>query len=81
MEFPTKGRNSNTHRVKVRSFEDIQTLVREMQELWLQGPLNTLGDSKAKQNTDDNAKAVADMLRMLTGMQQQQQQEQAAPAG
>ncbi|KAK4624057.1 hypothetical protein CLAFUW4_05958 [Fulvia fulva] len=69
----------------IRTFEEIPTLIRQLQELWLRGPLNTLGDSKAKQSTDETANAVAEALRMLTGMQRnqqaQQEQGQAPPTG
>ncbi|EME45839.1 hypothetical protein DOTSEDRAFT_23812 [Dothistroma septosporum NZE10] len=62
----------------IRSFEEIQTVIRELQVLWLQGPLDTLGDSRAKRVMDENAKAVAEMVGVLVGVRRdgQQQQEQ-----
>ena len=69
---------SNTDRLsQIRSFEDIATLIRQLKELWLRGPLNTLGDSKAKQKLDENARDVAELLRQLTGVPQGQE----APVG
>lgn len=38
--------------------------------MWLFGQLNTLGDSHAKQQTDDNAKVVANLLKQLAATQQ-----------
>ncbi len=37
-----------------------------MQEMWLFGQLNTLGESKVQQETDENARNVAGLLRQLT---------------
>lgn len=37
-----------------------------MQEMWLFGQLNTLGESKIQQETDENARLVAGLLRELT---------------
>ena len=36
-----------------------------MQEMWLFGQLNTVGESKVQQQTDENAKDVADLLKRL----------------
>lgn len=36
-----------------------------MKELWLFGPLNTLGEDKVQAKTEDDAKAVAEMLEKL----------------
>ena len=41
-----------------------------MQEMWLFGPLNTIGDSKVQQQTDEDAKAVAELLTKLAERQQ-----------
>jgi len=41
--------------------------------MWLFGQLNTFGDSKVQQRTDENAKAVADLLRQLAETQQEAQ--------
>lgn len=51
--------------VQIRAAEDVQTLIRQLQEMWLFGQLNTLGESKVQQQTDENAKAVADLLKQL----------------
>lgn len=45
--------------------EDILTLTRQMKELWLFGPLNTLGESRVHEKTEEDAKAVAEMLERL----------------
>ncbi|PPJ52014.1 hypothetical protein CBER1_09632 [Cercospora berteroae] len=50
----------------IRGAEEVQTLIRQMQEMWLFGQLNTLGESKIQQETDENARAVAGLLRELT---------------
>lgn len=46
-------------------------LVRHLQEMWLFGPLNTVGESQVQQQTDENAKVVGDLLRQLTNKQEQ----------
>ena len=38
-----------------------------MQEMWLFGQLNTIGESKLQNETDDKAKEVADLLKHLLG--------------
>lgn len=50
---------------QIRAAEDVQTLIRQLQEMWLFGQLNTLGESKVQQQTDENAKVVADLLKQL----------------
>lgn len=45
-------------------------LIRQMQEMWLFGQLNTIGGSTAQQRADDNAKAVANLLKQLTDWQE-----------
>lgn len=37
-----------------------------MQEMWLFGQLNTLGESRAQRETDENARDVAGLLKRLT---------------
>ncbi len=39
--------------------------------MWLFGELNTVGESKAQQQTDENAKAVAGLLQQLLDRQGQ----------
>jgi len=41
-----------------------------MQEMWLFGKLETLGNSKAQQEADEDAKAIAQMLKQFAGLQQ-----------
>ncbi|CZT14871.1 uncharacterized protein RCC_00809 [Ramularia collo-cygni] len=50
----------------IRAAEEIQTLIRQMQEMWLFGRLSTLEDSKAKAEVDETAKEVAELVRKLT---------------
>ena len=40
-------------------------LIRQLQEMWLFGQLNTVGDSKVQEKTDANARAASDLLRQL----------------
>ncbi|KAK4502584.1 hypothetical protein PRZ48_006010 [Zasmidium cellare] len=53
----------------IRAAEDVQTFIRQLQEMWLFGQLNTIGESKVQQQTDENAKIVADLLKQLTEKQ------------
>jgi hypothetical protein len=46
-------------------------LVRHLQEMWLFGPLNTVGESQVQQQTDENARVVGDLLRQLSSKQKQ----------
>ena len=52
---------------QIRAAEEVQTLIRQMQEMWLFGRLNTLEDSKAKAEVDETAREVAELVRKLTG--------------
>lgn len=54
---------------QIKAAEDLQMLIRHLQEMWLFGPLNTVGDSQVQQQTDENAKIVGDLLRQLSGKQ------------
>jgi hypothetical protein len=47
----------------------LQTLIRHLQEMWLFGPLNTVGESQVQQQTDESAKLVGELLRQLSGKQ------------
>lgn len=38
--------------------------------MWLFGQLNTVGESKVQQQTDENAKIVGDLLKQLLESQQ-----------
>jgi hypothetical protein len=61
----------NEESQQIKAAEDLQVLVRHLQEMWLFGPLNTVGESQVQQQTDENAKVVADLLRQLSSMQKQ----------
>lgn len=45
-------------------------LIRQLQEMWLFGQLNTVGESKVQQQTDANAELVAGLLEQLVARQQ-----------
>jgi hypothetical protein len=47
----------------------LQTLIRHLQEMWLFGPLNTVGESQVQQQTDESAKIVGELLRQLSSKQ------------
>ncbi|KXT10506.1 hypothetical protein AC579_4265 [Pseudocercospora musae] len=49
----------------IRAAEEVQSLIRQMQEMWLFGQLNTLDDTKAQKQSDENAAVVADLLKLL----------------
>ncbi|KXT06797.1 hypothetical protein AC578_7110 [Pseudocercospora eumusae] len=49
----------------IRAAEEVQSLIRQMQEMWLFGQLNTLDDTKAQKQSDENAVVVADLLKLL----------------
>lgn len=55
---------------QVRAAEELQLLIRQMQEMWLFGQLNTLGESDVQQQTDENAKVVGELLKKVLEMQQ-----------
>lgn len=44
-------------------------IIRRLQEMWLFGQLNTVGESKVQQQTDENAKVVAKLLQQLVDRQ------------
>ena len=56
---------------KIKAAEDLQTLIRHLQEMWLFGPLNTVGESQVQQQTDESAKIVGELLRQLSSKQQE----------
>ena len=41
-----------------------------MQEMWLFGQLNTIGESKLQNETDEKAKEVAELLKHLVSSQE-----------
>jgi hypothetical protein len=51
--------------MQVKAAEDLQTLIRQLQEFWLFGQLNTLGDGAIKTETDRDSEAVAKMIAEL----------------
>merc|ERR1711981_936331 len=53
----------------VRSCEDLLTLVRWMQERWLCGNLNTIGQSTVESETEKDAQEIVEMLKRLDGME------------
>ncbi|KAF4548730.1 Mediator of RNA polymerase II transcription subunit 22-like protein [Elsinoe fawcettii] len=62
----------------VRAAEEILALIRQLQELWLFGQLNTLEVSDMQEKVDTQAQEVALLLKQLTEMNGQQKQELAA---
>jgi hypothetical protein len=52
---------------QIRTSEDILTLTRQMQELWLFGQLKTLDKNDIQGRIDADAKEVAEMLAVLVG--------------
>lgn len=54
---------------QIKSAEDLQLLIRQLQEMWLFGQLNIVGESKVQQQTDENAKVVAGLLQQLLDRQ------------
>ncbi|KAK5687962.1 hypothetical protein LTR17_026623 [Elasticomyces elasticus] len=49
--------------------ENAQSLIRHLQEMWLFGQLDTLGDSKVQQQNDEHAKSIAELLKQLADLQ------------
>ena len=45
-------------------------MIRQLQEMWLFGQLDTLGDSKARQQSDEDARSIALLLKQLAESQQ-----------
>ena len=59
--------------------EEFQVLIRQMQEMWLFGQLDTIGQSEIQQQTDENAVAVADLLKKLLDRQQSEHTSEDVP--
>lgn len=56
--------------MQIRAAEDVQSLVRRLQEMWLFGQLKTVDDEGAfESKTNEDAKAVAELLQQLSAMQ------------
>jgi len=61
------SQNPDLHCVlQIRASEDILSLTRQMQELWLFGQLKTLETDDGPVKGDEDTKAVADLLAQLT---------------
>jgi len=56
---------------QIRASEDLLTLTRQMQELWLFGQLKTLDKNDIQGRIDADAKEVAEMLAVLVGGEQE----------
>lgn len=56
---------------EITAAEDAQTFIRQLQEMWLFGHLNTLGDSRIQQQTNEDAKMIAELLQQFTELQKQ----------
>ncbi|KAI6829543.1 hypothetical protein KC340_g8576 [Hortaea werneckii] len=52
-----------------RAIEEGQSFTRQLQEMWLFGQLNTIGDSEAKQRSDETAKELSGLLQQLAHTQ------------
>ncbi|RMY78602.1 hypothetical protein D0863_00547, partial [Hortaea werneckii] len=52
-----------------RAIEEGQSFTRQLQEMWLFGQLNTIGDSRAKQRSDETAKQLSELLQQLAHTQ------------
>ncbi|KAI6881193.1 hypothetical protein D0869_00050 [Hortaea werneckii] len=52
-----------------RAIEEGQSFTRQLQEMWLFGQLNTIGDSEAKQRSDETAKQLSELLQQLAHTQ------------
>ncbi|TKA61322.1 hypothetical protein B0A55_11329, partial [Friedmanniomyces simplex] len=54
----------------ITTAENAQSLIRQLQEMWLFGQLDTVGDSKAQQQSDEDARSIAVLLKQLAELQQ-----------
>ncbi|RMY11560.1 hypothetical protein D0867_08040 [Hortaea werneckii] len=52
-----------------RAIEEGQSFTRQLQEMWLFGQLNTIGDSEAKQRSDETANELSALLQQLAHTQ------------
>jgi len=50
---------------QIRASEDLLTLIRQMQEVWLFGKLDTLGKSEIEERTEEETKQILEMLQQL----------------
>jgi hypothetical protein len=51
----------------IRSARDMATLIRDLQELWLSGHLDTLAEPVDEQETKEKALRVAEQIEALVG--------------
>jgi hypothetical protein len=51
---------------QIRAAEEVQTLIRQLQEMWLFGRLNALEGKKEREEVDGTAREVAELVRKLT---------------
>ncbi|KAF2768127.1 hypothetical protein EJ03DRAFT_328503 [Teratosphaeria nubilosa] len=51
----------------IKAGEDMQTLIRQLQEMWLFGQLKPAGESEAQKQADASAENVAGLLQQLSG--------------
>lgn len=58
---------SKTDNFQIRTSEEILSLTRQMQELWLFGQLKTLEKGELQERIDQDAKEVAALLGQLAG--------------
>jgi hypothetical protein len=61
---PTNPTN-HTSLSQIRAAEDLLSLTRQMQELWLFGQLDTLGKSVVEEKTEADARRVAELIQTL----------------
>ncbi|KAK0967240.1 hypothetical protein LTR91_017218 [Friedmanniomyces endolithicus] len=54
----------------ITTAENAQSLIRQLQEMWLFGQLDTLGDTKARQQSDEDAKSITLLLKQLAESQE-----------
>jgi len=52
-------------KAQIRASEDVLSLIRQMQELWLFGQLNTLSQTNLDNKADERATEVASLLQKL----------------
>ncbi|GAB7360286.1 hypothetical protein MBLNU230_g8044t1 [Neophaeotheca triangularis] len=54
----------------IRAAEDLQDLIRQLQEMWLFGHLDTKSDEKLQQATGEKVKEVTELLQQLARTQE-----------
>ena len=51
--------------VQVRAAEDLLQLTRELKEMWLFGPLRSIGEGEGEGKMDEDAKKVGELIEAL----------------